>query len=168
LPEKARRHSDYRVGDVAGRGRAAVLVGAEGQFVPLRCQPQRGLKHIGAEAPIDPGGAQDDVTRVRQSHRGLAGRLRAPVDAERPIMPPSAYEAAPLTGSDFLAEQPRRITARKVDRSRQRHAVSLNPGQPRAAPIPEVPINRAAGEDSEKLVLPVLQGNHPIIPDGEQ
>lgn len=73
---------EQRSGDVDGGSRAAVLIRDDAQCRPFSSEPQHGLHEVCSKGAIDPGGAQDDVTRQRRADGTLTGLLAAAVDID--------------------------------------------------------------------------------------
>src|SRR5262249_48812003 len=73
---------DQRGGNIASRGRAALLIVHNAQDRPLGPDPQHRFDEIPAVRRVYPSGAKNDVTRRFAPHRTLARLFAAPVDAE--------------------------------------------------------------------------------------
>ena len=89
-PSRARSPSSLRStvlhrhrGDVGGQGRAAPLVGDDGDLVSLGRQASHGLDEVRAEGAEHPRCPKDGRGATRALHRLLACRLAGAVDAER-------------------------------------------------------------------------------------
>ena len=94
-----------RLGDIHGGGGAADLVGDHAERLTLDGEAHHRLQEIGAVNAVDPGGAQDRVSRVGGAHRGLAVGLGATVDAERCDRIVLGVGAAPAAVEDVIGRE---------------------------------------------------------------
>ena len=84
IPVASRSASvDQRRGEMAGPGRAALLVGDDLDRVALGGEPQDRVDEVLAVGAEQPRGARDRVVRVRRGDLALAGELRAAVGRAR-------------------------------------------------------------------------------------
>ena len=74
---------DERAREVPGPGRAADLVGHDGDLVALRAEREHRVDEVPAAGAEQPRGAHDRVGGVGRGDELLAGELRVAVDAER-------------------------------------------------------------------------------------
>jgi hypothetical protein len=74
---------DERPRQVPGPGRAADLVGHDGDLLAPGAEHEHGVDEVAPAGAVQPRGAHDDVGRVGGGDELLAGQLRLAVDAQR-------------------------------------------------------------------------------------
>ena len=83
IVDKRSRDVENSLREFSRRGRAAMLIGHDAQFIAGRGEAQHRLEKIVTELAVDPCGAQNDVMLQVTADRILSCRFAAPIGADR-------------------------------------------------------------------------------------